>query len=310
MKLSFIFKENCIIRNFKKDIVDKADIINEIFDLLYKNTSIATESFSRDFLLSEILRREKEQTTAIGEGFAFPHARVEGLKLSYTVFAVSQKGVNFESLDDKPTHFFIFNLIPAIRANYLLKTRAGITRLLSSSKVRDNILKADSVEAISSIISESDIEVGNDIIASDIMRPQIGRISKNATLKDTARTLHRYHTDSLPVTDKDNVLHGIISCHDLFSYGMPRFFFSLHQISFVKHMDPFERYFKVDESLTVEKILTDKKLPLISPTATMMEIIFEMTVNNSETLYVVNKEKKLLGILDRYTIIDKILVAV
>jgi nitrogen PTS system EIIA component len=278
--------------------------------LLYKNTSIATENISRKILLDEILRREKEQTTAVGEGFAFPHARIEGLKFSYTVFAISQEGINFESLDNKPTHFFIFNLVPITQPNYLLKTRAGITRLLNSSEARKNILTADSVEAISKIIVESNIEVGHDIIASDIMRPQIGSISKDATLKDAARILHKYHTDSLPVTDKNDVLHGIISCHDLFSYGMPKFFYKLRQISFVKHMDPFEKYFKIDESLTVEAMLSNKTLPVISPTYTIMEIIFEMTVNNRETLYVIDKKNKLLGILDRYTIIDKILVAV
>ena len=310
MKLGFVFRKNCIIRNFKTVGNSKSDIINEIFDLLYKNTSIGTEQIGRQALIEEILKREKEQTTALGEGFAFPHARIKGLKFSYTVFAVSQKGINFDSMDNKPVHFFIFNLVPVTQPNYLLKTRAGITRLLSSADVRNNILNADSVEAISNIIIESDIDVGHDITASDIMCPQIGSVLKTSTLKNAARTLHKYHTDSLPVTDKNNVLHGIISCHDLFSYGMPRFFYNLHQISFVKHMDPFEKYFKVDESLTVEEILTDQKPPSIPPTATIMEIIFEMTVNNHETLYVVNEEKKLMGILDRYTIIDKILVAV
>jgi nitrogen PTS system EIIA component len=310
MKLNFVFRKNCIIRNFQNEAGNKSGIINEIFDLLYKNTSIATENIYRKTLVNEILKREKEQTTALGEGFAFPHARIEGLKFSYSVFAVSQKGVNFESLDNKPTHFFIFNLVPVTQPNYLLKTRAGITRLLSSPDIKNNILSADSVETISNIISDSNIEVGHDIIASDIMRPQVGCISKNATLKDAARTLHKCHTDTLPVLDDNNILHGIISCHDLFSYGMPKFFHSLHQISFVKHMDPFEKYFKVDESLTVEMVQTNKKLPVISPTSTIMEIIFEMTVNNNETLYVVNNEKKLLGTLDRYTIIDKILVAV
>ncbi len=311
MKLSFVFRRNCIIRNFKKSSASKEDVINEIFDLLYKSTAIATENISREKLKNEILKREKEQTTALGEGFAFPHARIEGLKFSYTVLAVSQEGIDFDSLDLKPVHFFIFNLVPVTQPNYLLKTRAGITRLLESEKTRKNMLNANSLDEIYEIIVESNIEVGQDIIASDIMRPQIGKISMKSTLKDAARTLHRYHTDSLPVLDRNNILHGIISCYDLFSFGLPKFFNSLHQISFVKHMDPFEKYFKVDESLTVESILYENnKLPTIPPTATIMEIIFEMTINNSETLYVVNSEKKLLGILDRHTIIDKILVAV
>jgi len=40
----------------------------------------------------------------------------------------------------------------------------------------------------------------------------------------------------------------------------------------------------------------------------LMEVIFEMTVKNKEFLYVLSDDGKLRGVLDRYSIIDKILM--
>jgi CBS domain-containing protein len=74
-------------------------------------------------------------------------------------------------------------------------------------------------------------------------------------------------------------------------------------------MDPFEKYFKVDEKITISGLMKTDNLPIVHPTATLMEIIFDMTVHRRELLYVV-EDQKLLGVLDRYTIIDKILVVI
>jgi Mg/Co/Ni transporter MgtE len=40
-----------------------------------------------------------------------------------------------------------------------------------------------------------------------------------------------------------------------------------------------------------------------------MEIIFEIATRNKALLYVVDKNKKLLGVIDRFSIVDKILVS-
>jgi predicted transcriptional regulator len=112
------------------------------------------------------------------------------------------------------------------------------------------------------------------------------------------------------VIGENKLFIGEVSCFDLFSYGLPHFFNNLHVISFVKHMDPFEKYFKVDQEVTVKQFIEGKKRdnPVISSDATLMEIVFEMTVKNKELLYVLNKEGRLIGVLDRYGIIDKILM--
>ena len=81
----------------------------------------------------------------------------------------------------------------------------------------------------------------------------------------------------------------------------------LKTISFVKHMDPFEKYFHIDGTTRISDLLGKRETPVIGAAATLMEIIFEMTTNNKHILYVV-EDGRLVGVVDRFNIIDKILV--
>ena len=308
MRLNFILNKHCIIPNLKPT-KNKREIIEQMLDTLYKGSQISEERVDKNEIIEALINREKEQTTALGEGFAFPHARIEGLKKSYTLLAIAKDGRDFESLDGQPTYFFILNLVSDSQPNILLKTRAAISRFLALENTRKAILGCESVNDIWTLVEKSDIDMSYDITARDIMKPQNIWISPETLLKDAARQLHKYHVDSIPVLDKENLLLGVLSCHELFSYSMPDFFFNLHKISFIKHMDPFEKYFKVDEKISISGLMKTDNLPIVHPTATLMEIIFDMTVHHRELLYVV-EDQKLLGVLDRYTIIDKILVVV
>jgi nitrogen PTS system EIIA component len=308
MRLNFILNKHCIIPNLKP-AKNKRELIETMFNVLYTNTQFSEENIDKKIIIKALMEREEEQTTALGEGFAFPHARIEGLKKSYTLLAISKSGIDYSSLDKQPTYFFILNLVSDLQPNILLKTRAAISRFLSSKNTRKAILECNNIDEIWSHIEKSNIEISYDITARDIMQPQSFWISPDTFLKDAARKLHKHHIDSLPVLDQNNLLLGVISCHELFSYSMPDFFFNLHKISFIKHMDPFEKYFKVDKKISISTLMKTENLPIIHPNATLMEIIFSMTVNHKSLLYVVD-EQKLLGVLDRHTIIDKILVVV
>ena len=252
---------------------------------------------------------KKNRQLLLEKVFAFPHARIEGLKKSYTLLATSKDGIDFKSLDKKPTFFIILNLVSETQPNILLKTRAAISRFLASESTRKQILNCSNSEEIWSIVEKSKIEMSYDITARDIMRPQNEWLPPDMLLNEASRMLHKYHVDSLPVLDENEKLLGVISCHELFSYSMPDFFFNLHKISFIKHMDPFEKYFQVVSKVSISELMITENLPITPPSATLMEIIFDMTVNGREMIYVVENQK-LLGVLDRYTIIDKILVVV
>src|SRR5215472_10583015 len=56
--------------------------------------------------------REQLGSTGLGEGFALPHARIEGLDRFFGMFARLRRPIQFDSVDDKPVDLVFLLLIP------------------------------------------------------------------------------------------------------------------------------------------------------------------------------------------------------
>ena len=307
MKLSILLQREAIVTGINGPGGDKKAIVSGMLDTLFANTGLKDEGVEKTAMLNAIMFREDELTTAVGEGFAFPHARInEKLKGSYILLGIAPEGIAFGSLDRKPVNYFLMSVVPGDNSDMLLKSRAAFMRFMNIPGVREKLLTMNPQE-IWELLDKSGIRINGDILARDIMSPQLGVVKQDMSLRDVAIALHFYHTDSLPVIEDGNKFMGDISCYDLFTYELPNFFLSLKTISFVKHMNPFERYFNMDNQITVAEIKRDREFPVISPNATLMEIIFQMTTYNRHHLYVV-EDGKLLGVIDRFAIVDKILL--
>jgi len=308
MKLSFMLNEECILTGISGGERPKKEILADLLSALYDGTELKNEGLSKEELLNALLTREREMTTGLGDGIAFPHARVENLTNSYTLLGICPSGTEFQSLDQKPVRFFVLSVVPQDKANLLLLSRAAVVRFLSVHENRRAALTAPDAFAVWQLIDKSGISMDRNILAKDIMRPQLGHIDAGATLKDAARALHKYHCDSLPILDAEGRFAGDISCYDLFSCGLPDFFSNLHTISFVRNMDPFEKYFQGDRDIRLSDMNIRREAPVIADDATLMEIVFEIATRNKQILYVVDENKKLLGIIDHFSIVDKILM--
>lgn len=306
MKLSFMLNEECLLTGLPGGDRPKKEMISALLDALYNQTELKNEGLSKEQLLDALLTREKEMTTGLGDGIAFPHARLEKLTNAYTLLGICPEGAEFQSLDQKPVQFFILSIVPQDKANLLLLNRAAIVRFLTTN--RTAVLAATDAFALWQIIDKSGIQIDQNILAKDIMRPQVGHIAVEASLKDAARALHKYHSDSLPILDEQGSFTGDISCYDLFSYGLPDFFANLHTISFVRNMDPFEKYFQKDREIKLSDLNINRESPTIASDATLMEIVFEIATRNKHILYVLDENKKLIGVIDRFSIVDKILI--
>jgi len=307
MKLSILLQREAIVSGIKGPGGDKRAIASGMLDTLFANTGLKDEGIEKSRILDAIMFREDELTTAVGQGFAFPHCRIkENLKGSYILLGIAPEGLAFGSLDRKPVNYFLMSVVPDDNSDMLLKSRAAFMRFMNIPGVREKLLSMNSQEAWE-LLDKSGVRINGDILARDIMSPQRGVVRQDMSLREVAIALHFYHTDSLPVVEDGNKFMGDISCYDLFTYELPNFFLSLKTISFVKHMNPFERYFNMDNQVKVSEIKRDREFPVIEPNATLMEIIFLMTTYNRHHLYVV-EAGKLLGVIDRFAIVDKILL--
>src|SRR5262245_49811575 len=107
-------------------------------------------------LVGALQDRERLNSTALGEGVAIPHGKLPGVKRVVAAFGRSPQGVDFNSLDGKPTHLFFLLVAPEDSAGAHLKALARISRLLKDESFRARLMQAGDAESLDGIIREED----------------------------------------------------------------------------------------------------------------------------------------------------------
>ncbi|MFM8655136.1 MAG: PTS sugar transporter subunit IIA, partial [Verrucomicrobiota bacterium] len=86
--------------------------------------------------------REETMTTAMGGGFAIPHATSPKLKQLATLFARCPAGVDCQAMDGKPVKLFFLILVPADQAQVHLQTLATVAKFFNRRGIKTKILEA------------------------------------------------------------------------------------------------------------------------------------------------------------------------
>ena len=152
MKITDVLKKESIILSLKSRKKDQ--IIKELTD----NLAPSQSDFNKSIAYETIMEREKLCSTALDAGVAIPHGKMSGINNFLTVFGRSTEGVDFESLDGKPTYLFFLILSPDNSSGLHLKLLAKISKIFKIPEFRENILKAKNVDEIYELISEQDDE--------------------------------------------------------------------------------------------------------------------------------------------------------
>ncbi|MEW6380090.1 MAG: PTS sugar transporter subunit IIA [bacterium] len=133
----------------------KMGVLRELVQLLVNNNQVR----NADKALEVLLEREKLGSTGIGDGVAIPHAKFSDIKTLVAAFGRSRKGINFESLDNKPAHLFFLFLAPENSAPLHLKILARISRLLKKTTFREALMQAKSGRDIYQAIADEEKDV-------------------------------------------------------------------------------------------------------------------------------------------------------
>lgn len=150
MKITDILDEASVIQDLRS--TNKKGILEELSNVLVERGKLP----DRDKVVEVLLEREKLGSTGIGDGIAIPHGKMKGIQGLVTSFGRSIKGVNFESIDNKPTHLFFLLVAPENSAGIHLKALARISRLLKDSGFRNRLMEASDRQDLFRIISEED----------------------------------------------------------------------------------------------------------------------------------------------------------
>ena len=125
---------------------DGSDVIDELVGLFAKerNLSAAEEKA----IANAVKEREALGSTAMENGIAIPHARIEGLDRSAVVIGVSRLPVAFGSADGSGTKVFFLVLAPKDNPSEHIQILSSIAkaassqlfvRMLLSSKTKDDV---------------------------------------------------------------------------------------------------------------------------------------------------------------------------
>ncbi len=130
---------------------DKKGVLEELVAPVASAAGAAT-----DQLVKVLLERERLGSTGIGSGIGIPHGKLKNMESLILGFGLSRQGVNFESMDGRPTHIFFLLLTPENSAGIHLKLLARISRLLKNDAFKEQLMQSQTVEDIIAAISQED----------------------------------------------------------------------------------------------------------------------------------------------------------
>ncbi len=150
MKLTdILIRDACLVELKART---KKDTVRELAEALASNV----EGLDGSALMQMLLERERLGSTAMGDGIAIPHARIEALDRLLASFGRSRQGVDFDSLDGKPTHIFFLLVAPGREGSTHLLTLARLSRFLTNPAFREKLMDLDSIDELFAAVEEEE----------------------------------------------------------------------------------------------------------------------------------------------------------
>ena len=137
---------------------EKSAVIRELADHLAAHVS-GTQKIDREVLAKVLLERERLASTAIGEGVAIPHGKLDAVGKLVACVGRAPQGVDFDSMDGRPTHLFFVLVAPENSTGVHLKALARISRLFKDADVRARLLAAPDAKAMYAALMDEDGKV-------------------------------------------------------------------------------------------------------------------------------------------------------
>ncbi|MTS09057.1 PTS fructose transporter subunit IIC [Streptococcus parasanguinis] len=142
MKIQDVLNKNVML--FDLQATDKEGVINEMVQSLVDN-GVVTDF---DTFKTGIMNREAQTSTGLGDGIAMPHSKNEAVKEATVLFAKSNKGVDYASLDGQPTDLFFMIAAPEGANDTHLAALAELSKYLMKPGFADKLRQASTPEQV------------------------------------------------------------------------------------------------------------------------------------------------------------------
>jgi PTS system nitrogen regulatory IIA component len=150
MKITDILHEDSVIGELTSR--DKKGVLEELVTVLVEHGRLK----NKEKPVQVLLERERLGSTGIGDGIAIPHGKLKDIKYMICSFGRTKEGIDFQSIDEKPSHLFFLLFAPQESAGEHLQALARLSRILKDGRLRKRLMEAASENEIYRLIAEED----------------------------------------------------------------------------------------------------------------------------------------------------------
>jgi len=134
----------------------KEGVIREMTQSLVDAGKIAANEM--ESIVKAIMKREDLGSTGIGRGVAVPHTKHPSVNRLIGTVAISQGGVDFESLDGDPVQLFFLLVSPPDRPGDHLRALENISRQLRDDSFCKTLKEATGPQDVWRLLEEADAQ--------------------------------------------------------------------------------------------------------------------------------------------------------
>ena len=138
MKIQDLLNKKVMLLDLQATTKEAA--IDEMINSLVDNGVVA----DFDIFKAGIMAREAQTSTGLGDGIAMPHSKNAAVKEATVLFAKSNKGVDYESLDGQSTDLFFMIAAPEGANDTHLAALAELSKYLMQDGFADRLRKVAS----------------------------------------------------------------------------------------------------------------------------------------------------------------------
>ncbi|HFH9837753.1 TPA: fructose-specific PTS transporter subunit EIIC [Streptococcus suis] len=150
MKIQDVLRKDVMLLDLQA--TSKEAVIDEMI------TSLVDKGYVTDFEVFKtgIMNREAQTTTGLGDGIAMPHAKNAAVKEATVLFAKSNKGVDYESLDGQPTDLFFMIAAPEGANDTHLAALAELSKYLMKPGFADRLRAVTNPEEVIAVFDTAE----------------------------------------------------------------------------------------------------------------------------------------------------------
>ena len=148
MEIKDLLKKDLMIMDLKANT--KMEAIDEMIARLKEKNIVSDADVFKDL----ILKREERSSTGLGEGIAMPHAKTSVVNTPSVLFARSNKGIDYDALDDEPVYIFFMIAASEGAHDLHIETLAKLSKMLLNDDFTEGLKTCSTPDEVYALVDK------------------------------------------------------------------------------------------------------------------------------------------------------------